>query len=229
MTDETPVLEASNLSKVFSTGGGDIHAVSDVDLRVQAGSFAVLSGRSGSGKTTLLNLLGGLDRPSAGAVRLHGTDLSRLSDSALAAARRDEIGFIFQAFGLLPMLSATENVELPMRLTRENPKERRDRARTLLDVVGLGDRADHRPAELSGGEQQRVAIARALANQPRLILADEPTGQLDSRTGAEVVRVLASLVESHGVAAFIATHDAAPRAHADRTYRIVDGRLRCDD
>jgi len=229
MTEDVPVLEAANLSKIFSTGGGDIHAVADVDLRVAAGSFAVVTGRSGSGKTTLLNLLGGLDRPSEGQVRLHGTDLSGLSDAGLAAARRDEIGFIFQAFGLLPMLSAEENVELPMRLTREDPKERRDRARDLLEVVGLANRAEHRPAELSGGEQQRVAIARALANQPRLILADEPTGQLDSRTGAEIVRVLATLVESHGVAAFIATHDAAPRAHADRLYRLVDGRLHPDD
>ncbi len=229
MTDTTPVLEASALSKTFSTGGGDIHAVQEVDLRVDAGSFAVVMGRSGSGKTTLLNLLGGLDRPTAGEVRIHGNDLSGLSDGGLAVIRREEIGFIFQAFGLLPMLSAVENVELPMRLTREDPTERRDRARILLDVVGLADRADHRPAELSGGEQQRVAIARALANEPRLILADEPTGQLDSRTGAEIVRVLAELVESHGVAAFIATHDPTPRSHADHVYRLLDGRLQPEE
>lgn len=224
-----PILEAVSLSKHYPTPAGDVSAVRDVDLAVEPGSFAAVIGRSGSGKTTLLNLLGGLDRPSGGSVRIGGVDLSGLREPELAATRRSEIGFIFQAFGLLPSLTASENVELPMRLDRHEPAERVDRARTLLELVGLGPRADHRPGELSGGEQQRVAIARALANRPRLLLADEPTGQLDSRTGAEIVEVLAALVESHGVAAFVATHDAVPLAHADQVFSLVDGRLSVGD
>ena len=221
----TLALEASGLSKSFPTPAGDVAAVREVDLEVTPGSFAVVMGRSGSGKTTLLNLLGGLERPTAGSVRVGGVDLGDLGEPALAATRRSEIGFIFQAFGLLPTLTAAENVELPMRLGREDPEERVERARTLLELVGLGHRVGHRPGELSGGEQQRVAIARALANRPRLLLADEPTGQLDSRTGAEIVDVLAALVESHGVAAFVATHDPVPLAHADQVFSLVDGRL----
>ncbi len=220
-----PILEATELSKHYSTPAGDVSAVRDVDLRIEPGSFAVVMGRSGSGKTTLLNLLGGLDRPSAGTVRVGGVDLAGLREPDLAATRRAEIGFIFQAFGLLPSLTAAENVELPMRLDHHDPGDRVERARTLLELVGLGHRVDHRPGELSGGEQQRVAIARALANRPRLLLADEPTGQLDSRTGAEIVEVLAALVESHGVAAFIATHDAVPLAYADEVFTLVDGVL----
>ncbi len=221
----SPVLEADGLSKHFVTPAGDVPAVREVDLSVEPGSFAVVMGRSGSGKTTLLNMLGGLERPSAGVVRVDGVDLGELDEPDLAATRRSEIGFIFQAFGLLPTLTAAENVELPMRLGRIDPDERMERAATLLELVGLGHRLGHRPGELSGGEQQRVAIARALANRPRLLLADEPTGQLDSRTGAEIVEVLAALVESHGVAAFVATHDPVPLAHADQVYSLVDGRL----
>lgn len=219
------VLEATGLSKHYVTPAGTVPAVRSTDLAIRSGSFAVVMGRSGSGKTTLLNLLGGLDQPSEGTVRIGGVDLQTLSEPQLAATRRSEIGFIFQAFGLLPTLSAAENVELPMRLARNTPSDRVERARTLLELVGLGDRTDHRPSELSGGEQQRVAIARALANRPRLLLADEPTGQLDSRTGAEIIEVLAALVDSHGVAAFIATHDSVPLAHADRAFRLVDGHL----
>lgn len=219
------ILETTALTKHYPTPAGDVIAVDGVDLSVEAGSFAVVMGRSGSGKTTLLNLVGGLDRPTSGSVRIGGVDLADLGEPELAATRRSQIGFIFQAFGLLPSLTATENVELPMRLDHHDPAERIERARTLLELVGLGHRAGHRPGELSGGEQQRVAIARALANRPRLLLADEPTGQLDSRTGAEIVEVLAALVESHGVAAFIATHDAVPLAHADRVFSLVDGHI----
>ncbi|MEM9467287.1 MAG: ABC transporter ATP-binding protein [Actinomycetota bacterium] len=221
----TAILEAEGLSKHYSTPAGDVPAVREIDLIVEPGSFSVVMGRSGSGKTTLLNLLGGLDQPTAGSVRVDGVDLGELGEPELAATRRSEIGFIFQAFGLLPMLTAAENVELPMRIDRQAPDERIERAHTLLELVGLGHRSGHRPGELSGGEQQRVAIARALANRPRLLLADEPTGQLDSRTGAEVVEVLAALVESHGVAAFVATHDPVPLAHADQKLSLVDGRL----
>lgn len=224
-----PILEAASLSKHYPTPAGDVTAVRDVDVALQPGSFVAVKGRSGSGKTTLLNLLGGLDQPSAGSVRIGGVDLAGLDEPRLAALRRSEIGFIFQAFGLLPSLSAVENVELPMRLDHHEPTERVDRARTLLELVGLGHRVDHRPGELSGGEQQRVAIARALANRPSLLLADEPTGQLDSRTGAEIVEILAALVDSHGVAAFVATHDAVPLAHADHVFSLVDGRLSASD
>lgn len=225
MSDPQPILEAIGLTKVYPSGDGEIRAVDGVDLRVDGGSFTVVMGRSGSGKTTLLNLLGGLDDPTRGDVRLNGKSLGTMGEAALASVRRHEIGFIFQAFGLLPMLTAAENVEVPLRLVSADPDERRARSANLLEFVGLEARAGHRPDELSGGEQQRVAIARALANHPRLLLADEPTGQLDSRTGADIVRVLADVVASQGVAAFVATHDAAPIAHADQVLRLSDGRL----
>jgi len=225
MSDASTVLEAVALTKVYPSGEASIHAVDSVDLRVERGSFSVVAGRSGSGKTTLLNLLGGLEEPTSGEVLLNGVSVSSLSESERATARRHEIGFIFQAFGLLPMLTAAENVEVPLRLVKADPDERRERSRTLLELVGLSARADHRPDELSGGEQQRVAIARALSNEPRLLLADEPTGQLDSRTGGEIVRVLAELVSTQGIAAFVATHDTAPLAYADQVLRLSDGRL----
>lgn len=225
MSDPDRVLEAIGLTKVYPSGDGEIRAVDGVDLQVDRGSFSVVMGRSGSGKTTLLNLFGGLDDPTAGEVRLNGESLSMMDEAGRAAARRHEIGFIFQAFGLLPMLTAAENVEVPLRLVEADPDERRARSAELLELVGLRARAAHRPDELSGGEQQRVAIARALANRPTLLLADEPTGQLDSRTGADIVRVLADVVTGQRVAAFVATHDAAPIAHADQVLRLSDGRL----
>lgn len=225
MSDLPNILKAVALTKVYPSGEGTIHAVDSVDLEVRSGSFSVVTGRSGSGKTTLLNLLGGLDQPTSGEVLLNGVSISTLNEAERASARRHEIGFIFQSFGLLPMLTAVENVEVPLRLIKADPEKRRERSRTLLEMVGLSARADHRPDELSGGEQQRVAIARALSNEPRLLLADEPTGQLDSRTGAEIVRVLAELVSTQGIAAFIATHDAAPLAYADQVLRLSDGRI----
>ena len=220
-----PVLEAAALCKVYESAAGRVVAVDDVDLSVVAGSFSVVMGRSGSGKTTLLNLLGGLDDPTSGAVRVDGDDLGEMDESRRARLRRDRIGFVFQSFGLLPMLTAAENVEVPLRLVSAEPDERRERSEELLALVGLEGRAGHRPDELSGGEQQRVAIARALANRPHLLLADEPTGQLDSRTGADIVAVLADVVSSQGVAAFVATHDSAPLAVADQVVRLDDGRL----
>ncbi len=223
------VLDAVALTKVYPSGDSTIRAVDGVNLRVGSGSFSVVMGRSGSGKTTLLNLLGGLDQPTSGEVHLNGAAISAMGESERAAVRRTEIGFIFQAFGLLPMLTAAENVEVPLRLMKADPEARRARSRELLELVGLGPRAGHRPDELSGGEQQRVAIARALANKPRLLLADEPTGQLDSRTGADIVRILADLVATEGIAAFIATHDAAPLAHADQILRLSDGKLSAVD
>ena len=225
MTEHPPILEANGVTKVYRSGAGEITAVDHVDLRVGHGSFSVVIGRSGSGKTTLLNLLGGLEEPTSGDVVVDGVRIGAMSASERAAMRCSDIGFIFQAFGLLPMLTAAENVEVPLRLRAADPDERRARSAHLLELVGLESRARHRPGELSGGEQQRVAIARALANDPRLLLADEPTGQLDSRTGADIVAVLADVVAGQRVAAFVATHDTAPLAHADQVLRLADGRL----
>lgn len=223
-TTRTHLLEASGLGKIYTTGPAPVTALRDVDLAVEPGTVVVVRGRSGSGKTTLLNLLGGLDEPSTGSVRLDGELLSDMGEEERSEMRRSRIGFIFQAFGLIPILTAAENVEVPLRLVKTPPGERRERGRVLLELVGLGDRAGHRPAELSGGEQQRVAIARALANRPRLLLADEPTGQLDSVTGKAIIDLLAALVHSEGIAAIVATHDPAPLALADRVIELRDGR-----
>ena len=225
MTEPVPVLQAIGLSRTYGSGALAVDAVDNVDVSVAPGSLTVITGRSGSGKTTLLNLLGGLDEPTKGVVCLDGVEISRMSYDDRAEVRRHKIGFIFQAFGLLPMLTAAENVEVPLRLANAEPDQRQERARVLLELVGLGERGQHRPHELSGGEQQRVAIARALANRPRLILADEPTGQLDSRTGADIVRVIAALVKSEGVAAVVATHDPAPLAHASEVLALNDGKV----
>ena len=220
-----PMLEAIDLTKTYGAGSTEVHAVRGVDFSVAGGSFTVITGRSGSGKTTLLNLLGGLDRPTSGVVRLGGDVIDDRTEEERAAMRRHQLGFIFQAFGLLPMLTAAENVEVPLRMTGTAPDERRERARRLLETVGLAERAGHRPHELSGGEQQRVAIARALANRPRVLFADEPTGQLDSRTGVDIVRTIAALANDDDVAVVVATHDPAPLAVADRVFELRDGRL----
>lgn len=221
----THILEAVGLGKTYDTGPTPVVALADVDLVVEPGTLVVVRGRSGSGKTTLLNLLGGLDQPTTGSVRLDGDLVSEMDETTLSEMRRSRVGFIFQAFGLIPILTAVENVEVPLRLIRADPEERRQRSRALLEMVGLGERFAHRPAELSGGEQQRVAIARALANRPRLLLADEPTGQLDSVTGKGIIDLLASLVHAEGIAAVVATHDPAPLAVADRVVEISDGRI----
>jgi putative ABC transport system ATP-binding protein len=205
-----------------------VAALGGIDLEVEPGSLVAIQGRSGSGKTTLLNLLGGLDRPTSGTVRLDGDELTELSETELVRLRRDKIGFIFQAFGLIPILTARENVEIPMRLTQAAVTERAERSRILLNLVGLGDRSEHRPHELSGGEQQRVAIARALANRPKVLLADEPTGQLDSTTGRMIMDLIHALVVSEGVTAIVATHDPALVAVADRVIELSDGRIVAD-
>lgn len=224
-TAGTHLLQAVGLGKTYTTGPTSVVALRDVDLAVEPGTLVVVQGRSGSGKTTLLNLLGGLDQPTAGSVHLDGDLVSEMGEQELSEMRRSRVGFIFQAFGLIPILTAAENVEVPLRLVRTDPAQRRERSRVLLELVGLGDRARHRPSELSGGEQQRVAIARALANRPRLLLADEPTGQLDSVTGKGIIDLLAALVHSEGIAAIVATHDPAPLALADRVVVLQDGRL----
>ena len=219
------MIEAIGVSKTFGSGAAAVAALTDVSLTGRAGTLTAVVGRSGSGKTTLLNVLGGLEDPDTGEVRVAGADVGAMDDARRSEMRRRDVAFIFQAFGLLPMLTAAENVEVPMRLAGAAPNERRERALDLLDSVGLAARTRHRPAELSGGEQQRVAIARALANRPRVLLADEPTGQLDSRTGAAITDLIASLVDDAGIAAIVATHDAAPRAVAHHVVEIRDGRL----
>jgi putative ABC transport system ATP-binding protein len=220
-----PMVETRDLARDYPMPGELVHAVRDVSVRVGRGQLVALRGRSGSGKTTLLSMVGALDRPTRGSVSVDGTVVSDLPESELINFRRRKIGFIFQGFGLMPILSAAENVEVPLRLVRTEPRERDRRILELLELVGLGGRADHRPQELSGGEQQRVAIARALANRPDLLLADEPTGQLDSRTGRSIMSLIQHLVLSEGVTAIVATHDPMLIDLADRVIELRDGRL----
>ena len=220
-----PMIVATGLVRDYPSGDGTVHALRGIDLRVERGQLVAVRGRSGSGKTTLLNLLGGLDRPTAGQVMVDGDEVTTMNESALVDFRRRTVAFIFQAFGLLPILSAAENVEVPLRLVRADPRARDARVEELLDLVGLGSRAEHRPHEMSGGEQQRVAIARALANRPKLLLADEPTGQLDSHTGHAIMGLLRAVVRTEGVTAVVATHDPALLDLADRVVEIHDGLL----
>ena len=226
MTEPRPsMVVTTGLGRDFVTGASVVHALRDVDLQVDRGELVAVRGRSGSGKTTLLSLLGGLDRPTSGEVRIDGRSLGEMDADDLVELRRSKVGFIFQAFGLLSILSAAENVEVPLRLVRAAPAARDDRVSVLLELVGLGDRGRHRPHELSGGEQQRVAIARALANRPDVLLADEPTGQLDSATGRSIMGLLRAVVRSEGVTAIIATHDPLIIDLADRVVELRDGRL----
>ncbi|MEA2623015.1 MAG: putative transport system ATP-binding protein, partial [Chloroflexota bacterium] len=220
-----PLVVAEALTREYPSGDGTVHALRGVDLTVRAGELLAVRGRSGSGKTTLLNLLGGLDRPSSGRVRLEGQDLTELKDAELEDLRRTKVAFIFQGFGLLPFLSAAENVEIPLRLVRAEANERDRRVPELLDLVGLRERVRHRPHELSGGERQRVAIARALANRPRLLLADEPTGQLDSDTGLIIMRLLRNVLAAEGTTAIVATHDPLMLDVADRVVELRDGQV----
>jgi putative ABC transport system ATP-binding protein len=219
------MVETRDLSRDYAMPGGVVHAVRDVSLRVGRGQLVALRGRSGSGKTTLLSIIGALDRPTRGSVSVDGVTVSELPESELIEFRRRKLGFIFQAFGLLPVLSAAENIEVPLRLIRTHPRERTRRVTELLELVGLAQRANHRPHELSGGEQQRVAIARALANGPDLLLADEPTGQLDSQTGRSIMAVLQHLVRSQAVTAIVATHDTTLIDLADRVIELHDGQV----
>jgi putative ABC transport system ATP-binding protein len=220
-----PMVEAVGLERDYPSGDATLHALRGVDLRVGRGELLAVRGRSGSGKTTLLNLLGGLDRPTAGTVTIDGLEVSSLSEERLVDVRRRTVAFIFQSFGLVPILTAAENVEVPLRLVHAEPRARDARVAELLDLVGLGERARHRPHELSGGEQQRVAIARSLANRPKLLLADEPTGQLDSETGHRIMLLLRSIVRSEGVTAIVATHDPMMLDVADRVVQLRDGHL----
>jgi putative ABC transport system ATP-binding protein len=217
---------AESLTRDYPSGDSVVHALRGISFTVERGQLLAVKGRSGSGKTTLLNLLGGLDKPTAGRVLVDGAEVSAMPEKALVDFRRNTVAFIFQAFGLVPILSAAENVEIPLRLVRADPSMRDDRVMELLELVGLAERANHRPHELSGGEQQRVAIARALANRPKLLLADEPTGQLDSTTGHAIMATLRAVVRAEGVTAVVATHDPALLDLADRIMEIQDGRIR---
>ncbi|AKC87380.1 ABC transporter ATP-binding protein [Pseudoxanthomonas suwonensis] len=221
----TPVIHTIGLGKVYSPGSeAEVVALRNVDLSVAAGEFIAIMGPSGSGKSTLMNLIGCLDTPSAGRYLCDGVDVSTLDAEELAALRRDKIGFVFQGFHLLPRMSALDNVAMPLGYARVPPAERRERARAALEAVGLGARVDHRPNELSGGQQQRVAIARALINHPSILLADEPTGALDSRTGEEILALFKRLRDD-GHTVVLITHDAHVAAHADRICEMSDGEL----
>jgi putative ABC transport system ATP-binding protein len=223
-----PMVITENVRREFKSGDGVIAALGGVSLEIARGQLVAVRGRSGSGKTTLLSLVGGLDRPTSGRVVVDGLELSSLPDRDLVEVRRRTIAFIFQSFGLLPILTAAENVEVPMRLVKAEPRARDARVAELLDMVGLAERMRHRPHELSGGEQQRVAIARALANRPSLLLADEPTGQLDLETGHRIMTVLRSVARQEHITAIVATHDQAMIDVADRVIELRDGQVIAD-
>ena len=222
---EQIVARAEQLRRSYGHGPAQVHALLDVSLQLRAGELVVLRGPSGAGKTTLLNLLGGLDRADAGEVWVGDLELGAASEDQLVELRRHALGYIFQTFALLPVLSAAENVELPMRLRGVPIAERRVLTRELLEIVGLADHAEQRPGELSGGQQQRLGIARSLANEPRLLIADEPTGQLDSANAEAMMSLIASLVHERGVAAIVSTHDPRMAEHADRIIDLRDGQL----
>jgi len=220
------MIEVKDLTKEFSSGGGVVTAVNDVNFTVEDGSFASIVGTSGSGKSTLLSLLGGLDRPSSGQVRVNDQSISSGSDRDLIEYRRTKIGFVFQSFNLIPNLSAIDNVMLPMEFAGVPKADRRIRATELLDQVGLsGDKQNRRPTRLSGGEQQRVAIARALGNRPAVILADEPTGNLDSKTGRVIFELLRKLSGDGSTTVIVVTHDDGLASRTDVTFRMEDGHL----
>ena len=219
---EGPTVDVQEVNRAFHTAGTTVHAVREVSFEVAHGEFLAIVGRSGSGKTTLLNLIAGLDKPDSGSVLVAGEDITRYNDRQMTEFRRHTIGFVFQSFGLLPLLSAAENVELALRIAGTGLRERSRRTDELLEQVGLGPRAGHRPYELSGGEQQRVAVARALANAPPLLIADEPTGELDSATGAQIFQLLRDVADS-GVTVITATHDPFVIDHVDRVIEMDDG------
>jgi putative ABC transport system ATP-binding protein len=219
------IVETEDLWRVYKVGAREVPALRGVNLKIEPGRFLALKGRSGSGKTTLLNCIGGLDRPTSGTVRVFGQELSGLNDQQLTRWRREQVGFIFQSFGLLPTLSAFENVELMLRIAGVRGKERHERTMYCLNLVGLTKWAHHRPYEMSGGQQQRVAIARALANSPQLILADEATGELDSVTAREILALFRRIVEEEHVTMLMASHDALVDEYVDQVLQLRDGQI----
>ena len=218
-------IRAVDLTRTFEVGETTVEALRSINLEVERGQFVALVGPSGSGKSTLLNLVGGLDRPTDGELWINGEELSASKEKALTDHRRRRVGFVFQSFNLLPRLTAMENVALPLMFVGVPERERMERAGQLLDQVGLSDRLDHRPTQLSGGEQQRVAIARALVNRPAIILADEPTGNIDTATGAEIMDLLRRLNREQGVTLLLVTHDPEAAGFADRVIQLRDGRM----
>jgi putative ABC transport system ATP-binding protein len=224
-TTDEPIIVARSLTRTYGSGPTTMHALREASFDVRPGEMVAVAGRSGSGKTTLLNLLGGLDKPDGGTLQVVGSDLTVLDDQELSRLRRESISYVFQTFGLIPALTASENVGVPLRMRRMPVDEREQRVALLLDLVGLREHARQHPGELSGGQQQRVAIARALAGSPRLLLADEPTGQLDAETGLAVMALLRAIVDSEGITAVVATHDPTMMALADRVLTIADGRV----
>lgn len=223
--ERAPVVEIANVWKLHKLGDEVVKALVAADLTVMPGEFVCLMGPSGSGKSTLLNMIGGLDRPTKGTVKIAGRDTSTLTESQFAALRHDTIGFIFQSYNLIPFLSAVENVELPLMFEPYDRKSLRTRALELLELVGLGHRVDHQPTKMSGGEQQRTAIARSLISSPTLVLADEPTANLDHRTGETVVRMLRDLCSTLGVTVVASTHDPTVADEASRVVRMKDGQI----
>lgn len=218
------ILEIRRLSKTYHTGKISVPVLYDIDLRINKGEFVSIMGPSGCGKSTLMNLIGCLDRPTAGSIRLNGTDISSLSDAGLAAVRNKNIGFVFQTFNLLPRINAEENVEIPLIYSGVSRPDRRKKSLSALESMGVLKRADHKPNEISGGERQRVAIARAIVNSPSVILADEPTGNLDSKSGLEVMKIFEGL-NSKGVTILMVTHDQNIAAWGGRLVRMFDGRI----
>ncbi len=222
------VIRTRGLTKDLPLGKTVVHALRGVDMEIYAGEIVGIVGPSGSGKSTLLGLIGGLDTPSKGTIEIDGVDVTRMNEDQLTEIRNEKIGFIFQFFNLIPTLTSLENVLLPMQFARHSPKNPNQRARDLLDLLGLKDRMNHRPSELSGGQQQRVAIARALANHPPLLLADEPTGNLDSESGARVLETLQTIRQQEGTTVVIVTHDPKLAPRADRVLTLVDGEITAD-
>ena len=219
------IIQTQRLWRIYKTDSREVQALRGIDLNVMPGRFVALKGRSGSGKTTLLNCIGGLDRPTAGVVRVFGHDLSTLDEDQLAPWRRRQVGFIFQSFGLLPTLSAYENIELMLRLVGVPSQERRARTLHCIELVGLDKWMHHRPYEMSGGQQQRVGIARALANRPRLILADEPTGELDSTTAREILKLFRRIIEVEQVTLLMSSHDPLVDGYVDEILQLKDGQI----
>jgi len=217
------MVAADDIHRTFGSGQLAVHALRGVSFTVDRGHLVTLRGRSGSGKTTLLNIIGGLDDPTTGRVWVDGREVNRMTERQRLALRRDTVAFIFQSFGLVPMLTAAENVGIPLRIEGVAPSERRERVAAMLALTGMADHAAHRPGELSGGQQQRVAIARALAGRPGLLIADEPTSQLDLETGRQIMELLLSLVRSEGITALVATHDEALIDLADKVMLLEDG------
>jgi len=229
MVETAPIVELENVTRVYRQGSVDVHALRGLSLTVHRGEFTALCGPSGSGKTTSLNLIGALDKPTGGSVSLEGNDLGGLNRRRLSALRRDRIGFVFQAYNLMPVLTAYENAELVLWVQGKPVDERRSRVMALLAEVGLEGMEDRKPTELSGGQQQRVAIARAIASDPAIVLADEPTANVDSETAAMLLDLMEKLNREHGVTFLFSTHDPQVMDRATRVVRLVDGRIANDD